>query len=147
MIGRDLQDTDHVVRYVRPSLVRADGSLRSGAFRLRKNEAALSVNWVEYWSNAGISEPLDEIRARCRLRLSGNGRYAEMNVGVTTNMVSRVWRTIQFVHTPLEASDGYDADPSHAEVTSLPKYEDPESVTVANLIANAVSVAYPAVVV
>ena len=46
MTNADLPETDHVVRYVRPSLVRQDGSVRGAAFGLRNDEVGLSVNWV-----------------------------------------------------------------------------------------------------
>ena len=45
-MNADLPETDHVARYVRPSLVRPDGSVRGAAFGLRNDEAGLSVNWV-----------------------------------------------------------------------------------------------------
>ena len=44
MTNADLPESDHVVRYVRPSLVRSDGSVRGAAFGLRNDEVGLSVN-------------------------------------------------------------------------------------------------------
>ena len=41
MMNADLPETDHVARYVRPSLVRPDGSVRGAAFGLRNDEAGL----------------------------------------------------------------------------------------------------------
>ena len=46
MTNLDLPDADHVVRYVRPSLIRSDGSVRGAAFGLRNDEVGLSVNGV-----------------------------------------------------------------------------------------------------
>ena len=46
MTNLDLPDADRVVRYVRPSLVRSDGSVRGAAFGLRTDEVGLSVNWA-----------------------------------------------------------------------------------------------------
>ena len=42
--GTELRDEDHVVRYVKPTLVRKDGSVDGSAFCLRAGESGLSVN-------------------------------------------------------------------------------------------------------
>lgn len=146
MIGRDLPNTDHVVRYVRPSLIRSDGSIRSAAFRLRKNEVGLSVHWLEYWSNAGFGDAMAEIRPRSRLSLSRNGRYAELNVGRSLTVIAKVWIAARCVNAPLGASKTDVADPSHSEITPLPAYEDAMSIVVATAVASFVATTHPAVV-
>ncbi len=146
MIGQDLPNTDHVVRYVRPSLIRSDGSIRSAAFRLRKNEAGLSVHWLEHWSNAGFGDAMAEIRPRSRLSLSRNGRYAELNVGRSLTAIATVWIAARCVNVPLGASNTDVADPSHSEITPLPAYEDATSIAVAAAVASSVTTTHPAVV-
>ena len=139
MTSADLPDADHVVRYVRPSLVRSDGSVRGAAFGLRNDEVGLSVNWVEYWSNAGFVDPIREIRSRSRMNLRRNGRFGRLNVGATKTQVAANWAPIRFVNMPLEVADQHDADPSHTEITPLPPYRSPEADFVGNLIARSVT--------
>ena len=47
MIGDELPDDAHVVRYVKSSWISdEDGSIDGEAFRLKSNESGLSVNWL-----------------------------------------------------------------------------------------------------
>ncbi len=50
MTRNDLPESDHIVRYVRPSLVEENGTANGAEFRLRPDrpdDTGLSVNWLE----------------------------------------------------------------------------------------------------
>jgi len=113
---------DHIVRYVKPSMIQEDGTADGSDFRLRPDrpdEEGLSVNWLEAFP-PGKSRQLNEIRRLCRLRLRPNERLAEMNVGKIMSEVAAELDTLHIVHDPLEATEEFDADPSHAEIRGLP---------------------------
>ncbi len=142
MKGDELPDDDHVVRYAKPALVREDGSVGGEAFQLRSGEESLSVNWLEYFP--GISKPqqVQQVRQRSRLRLRPNGRFAELNVGQTKEHVHGELTDLRFVHDPIEAEDGFEADPSHSEIAGLPAADSPEAELVGDMIAEYVTAVY-----
>lgn len=112
----------HIVRYVKPSMIQEDGTADGSDFRLRSTrleETGLSVNWLEAFGPDKVHQ-LDEVRRLCRLHLRPNGRFAEMNVGTIIHQVATELDSLRIIHDPLEATDGFDADPSHAEITGLP---------------------------
>ena len=136
----DLPAEDHIVRYVKPSMVREDGTADGSDFRLRPNrpdETGLSVNWLEAFG-PGKANQLAEVRRLCRLTLKPRGRFAEMNVGTVASRVAEEISTLRIIHAPLEAGSGYDADPSHAEVVGLPPSESDLAMLVGDLIADCV---------
>ena len=148
MRGRDLPAADHVVRYIKPSMVRADGSPDGYEFCLRATrpaEKGLSVNWLEVLGS-NHARQLGEVRRLCRLDLRPNGRFAEMNVGTVRRRVSSELDTLRIVHDPLEAVGSYKADPSHAEITGLPPADSDQAMLVGDLIAECVRAMHPAVV-
>ena len=90
MTSGDLPDGDNAVRYVGPTYVLEDGTADRKAFQLRPNrpdETGLSVNWLDYYAGIAEDERLDEVRRVFRLRLSRNGRFAELNVGAAKRAV------------------------------------------------------------
>ncbi len=122
MKGNDLPADDHVVRYVKPSMILEDGVVDGSDFRVcavRQDEAGLSVNWLEAFPGKK-EHRLNEVRRLFRLRVRPNGRFAELNVDTILRVVSEELDTLRIVHDPLEAEDGFEADPSHAP-TSIPK--------------------------
>ena len=142
----DLPDDDHVVRYVKPSLVdkcTVDGS----AFILREFEEALSVNWIESLPGDNDIERIEAVRHLSRLTLSKNGGFAKLNVGATKAYVMElaseagIWVELKFVEAPLSKSDTHDADPSHAEIFGLPATNSDAAVIIGDLIADCVK--YP----
>ena len=60
--------------------------------------------------------------------------------------VARELDTLRIVHDPLEAKEGFDADPSHAEIIGLPPGDSDQAVLVGDLIAECVIDMHPAVV-
>ena len=139
---------DHIVRYVKPSMIQDDGTADGSDFRLRParpDETGLSVNWLEAFK-PGKRNQLDEVRRLCRLRRQPNGRFAEMNVGTIMREVAAELETLQIVHDPLEATGEFEADPSHAEITGLPPGDSDQAILVGDLIAECVIEMHPAVV-
>ena len=123
MKRENLPTGSHIVRYVKPSMIQEDGTADGSDFRLRSarpEEAGLSVNWLEVFGPDKVRQ-IDEVRRLCRLHLRPNGRFAEMNVGTIIHQVATELDSLRIIHDPLEATDGFDADPSHAEITGLPE--------------------------
>lgn len=144
MIGDELPDGDHVVRYVRPIKVREDGSVDGSEFCLRRSDAGLSVNWLECFQGRCKSLQLDQVRRLSRITMRPNGRLAELNVGVTKDHVRERLNAIRFVHMPLAAEGGYKADPSHSEILGLPQAASPEAAIVGDMIAECIENVHPA---
>lgn len=148
MKGDDLPAGDHVVRYVKPSMILEDGTPDGSDFRLRPHrpdEKGLSVNWLEAFE-LPKTQQLSEVRRLSRLSVRRNGRYAELEVGKTLRAVSRELTTLRIIHDELEAADGLDADPSHAQVAGLPPGDSDEAALVGDLIAECVVDMHPAIV-
>ena len=141
MKGDDLPADDHVVRYVKPSMIQDDGTADGSDFRLRPdrpNETGLSVNWLEAFE-LGKADQLAEIRRVCRLTLRPSGRFAEMNVEAVRRHVAEELDTLRIVHNPLEAQEGFKADPSHSEIIGLPPGESDQAILIGDLIAECVT--------
>lgn len=83
MIEDTVPEQDHVIRYVKPSLVH-DNKVNGGAFTLRKDEEGLSVNWLEAFGNDDQTDSVNEIRNLCRISLASTGKFAKLNL-ITTN--------------------------------------------------------------
>lgn len=140
MINDDLPPDDHIVRYVKPSMIRKDGTPDGAEFRLRPNrpdETGLSVNWLEVFG-PGKANQLAEVQRLCRLTTRPRGRFAEMNVGALTRRVAEELISLHIVHAPLDAEHGYQADPSHAEIIGLPPSESDLAMLVGDLISECV---------
>ena len=141
-MSAELPDEDHVVRFVKPSLVRDDVADAS-AFLLRKDiERGLSVNWLEAFGANDLSQKIQEVRQVMRLGLR-NGRFAKLNVGHTKHEVrlESEQTLLTFKSAPKEASEDHPFDPSHAEIHGLPEHDDARAMFVGQLIANCVE--YP----
>ena len=139
---------DHVVRYVKPSMIQEDGTVDGSDFRLRSGtpgETGLSVNWLEAFE-PGKDNQLNEVRRLSRLGLRPNGRFAEMNVGTVMREASKEVGSLHIIHDPLEATGGLDADPSHAEIVGLPPGDSDHAMLVGDLIAECVINMHPAIV-
>ena len=146
MNSSDLPASDHVVRYARFIDILDDGTLNCSAFQLRKAEAGLSVNWLEYFETRTKSQQLDEIRPLIRLTMKRSGRLAELNVGATKEQVGQILDELQFIHMPLAADENYAADPTHGEIMGLPPKDSPEADMIGDLIVKCVIEIHPAVV-
>lgn len=90
MKGDDLPANDHIVRYVKPSMVLEDGSPNGSEFRLRHTDpdvAGLSVNWLEILGQCKTQQ-LAEVRRLCRLTRRTTGRFAELKNDPSDNRAS-----------------------------------------------------------
>ena len=148
MKRNNLPADDHIVRYVKPSMIQEDGTADGSDFRLRAcrpDEKGLSVNWLEAFGPNKVHQ-LSEVRRLFRLRLRASGRFAAMNVGTVLREVAEELDTLRIVHDPLEAEEGFDADPSHAEIIGLPPGDADQAVLVGDLIAECVIDMHPAIV-
>ena len=138
MTGDDLPDENHVVHYVKPTLVRKDGKAGSDAFRLRKDEYGLSIHWLECFVGLAKPQQLDEVRRLSRLKIPKSGRFAELNVGTTKQHLKEQLSDIRFVHKPLNAISNHEADPSHSEIVGLPELDSPQGALIGDMIAKCV---------
>lgn len=145
MNGGGLPDNAHVVRYARPTAVREDGRVNGSAFRLRPDDAGLSVNWLEHFRGLPTDRQLDEVRRLSRIDMRANERLAELNVGAVKHHVHERLPSIRFVHNPLPQEDAHPADPSHSEIVGLPPGESLEAALIGDMIAECVSAVHPAV--
>ena len=144
----NLPTGDHVVRYVKPSMIQDDGTADGSDFRLRSarpDETGLSVNWLQVFGPERVRQ-LSEVRRLSRIQLRPNGRFAEMNVGAIIHQVATELDSLRIIHDPLEATDIFDADPSHAEITGLPPGGSDHAVLVGDLIVECIIAMHPAVV-
>ena len=147
MKGNDLPAGDHVVRYVKPSMILEDGAADGSDFRLRAtkpDETGLSVNWLEAFGGEK-KHRLSEVRRLFRLRVRPSGWFAELNVGTVLRVVSEELDTLRIVHDPLDAEGGFEADPSHAEIVGLPAGDSDQAALVGALIAEFIIDMHPAV--
>lgn len=141
MNGDDLPNDNHVVRYVKPSLIDeevVDGS----AFVLRDNEYGLSVNWLEAFGGSDQQIQLNNVRRVFRLKKSKNGRFAKLNVGDTKRLVSEGAKEAGLIvdlgmtEAPLVRTTEFEADPSHANITGVPLSGGDVAMVVGDLIAD-----------
>lgn len=144
MNGQDLPDGDHVVRYASPRQVGEEGGVDGSAFRLRRHDAGLSVNWLGCFRERCKSRLLDEVRRRSRITMRPNGRLAELDIGAVKAHVLERCPAIRFIHRPLAAEDKYEADPSHGEIIGLPPGDSSESALIGDMIAECIEYVHPA---
>lgn len=145
MIAMELPEDAHVVRYASPRQVHADGSLDSSVFRLRPQDAGLSINWLEAFGDTARAQQLEQVRRLSRLNMRPNGRLAELNVGRTKRLLRERLPTLSFRHQPLAADDRYAADPSHSEIAGLPPGDSLQAALIGDMIAEVVLNLHPAV--
>ncbi len=68
-----------------------------------------------------------------------------MNIGKIRSRVSQELATLRIVHDPLESMNGYEANPSHAEIRGLPQGGSVYSEYVGDLIAKCVTGTHQAI--
>ncbi len=112
MKGDLVPDSDHIARYCGGSSVESDGTINRMAFRLRKDEGYLSVNWLEFLEKTSREEAIAEVRnvLRKKLTLGSRSRIAVADVGSLINHI-RAERILNVQHEP-ELPD----DPSHSGI-------------------------------
>ena len=153
MKGTGIQEDQRIVRYVRPRLVHSTGHADPeafadpGAFVLRTlhdgtPEAGLSVNWLDAFPG-GTESQLKNVTLRLRLKVTGNGRFAEFVVGDLATLLAAENVDSSVVHDPLEAEDDYPEDPSHALVLGLPPPSTDRATEIGAQLARAALLHFP----
>ena len=143
MTGDELPDSDHVVRYVKPSNVQK-GIVNAEEFVGDKE--GVSVNWLEYFKGKTKEEQLGQVRRLIQLTKRPNGRFARLNVGMTKNYVSLEGSHLRFIQDPRPARSPRKADPSHGLIVGVPPRDSPEAMLVADMITDCIQELHPAVV-
>ena len=122
MTGKDIPTGDHVCRYCKPSSI-VDGKLMGEAFRIRRNEDHLSVNWAEYLGARDAAEAADMV---CRLlhgkdfEVKSGGRIAVIGVGTAVSAaLDAARKRIRIRHMPKPG------DKSHSGISGY-TYDDYE---------------------
>lgn len=148
MIGDNLPDDDHILRYVKATSIREDGTVDGSEFRLRPNrpdDTGVSVQWPEYYHELSKDGQLAQVRSVSRLKLGKKARFAELSVGQVKRYVSEELEALRIVHWPLDAEGDHPADPSHAEITGLPPADSDHAALVGDMIAQCISGLHPAI--
>ena len=145
MNENELPDNAHVVRYAKPTSIHEDGRVDGSAFLLRPGDNGLSVNWLECFVHLTKEQQLDEVRRLSRLTMRKRGCLAELSVGATKQYY-RELSALRFLHEPLAAANGYEADPSHSEITGLPQGASPQAALIGDLIAECIQAIHPAII-
>jgi len=101
MKGDQVPDSAHIAHYCGASSIESNGTINGMAFRLRKGEEYLSVNWLEFLEKASREEEIDEVRnvLRKKLTLGARSRIAVANVG---SLIRHIWeeRILTVQHEP-----------------------------------------------
>lgn len=147
MKGREIREDQRVARYVRPRLVHSTGHADPEAFVLRtlddgSLEAGLSVSWLGAFPG-GTRSQLEKVTLHLRLKVTGNGRFAEFVVGDLTTLLAAEKVDSSVVHDPLDAEDDYPEDPSHALVLGLPHPSTDRATEVGAHLARAAVLHFP----
>lgn len=145
--GKDLPSRSHVVRNVKPSMIREDGTVFDAAYCLRLNrpdENGISVNWLEAFAGSKRIQ-LSHVRRLHRLNVRRTGRFAEINVGELRQKVGTLLKTLRVVHDPLDAEGDYEPDPAHAEIIGLPIGNSLEAEFIGEKISRCVRGMHPAI--
>ena len=143
MTGGELPDNGHVVRYVKPSYMQG-GEVDGAAFVPRKDEFGVSVHWLEAFGLGDLDRQMMGVRQVFRLRPSRHGRFAKLSVGGTKRDIelrSDKTTILSFKSAPLEATEDFPFDPSHAEIRGFPEYGTDQAMVVGDLIADCVETA------
>ena len=143
MTGDEIPDQDHILRYVKPSLL--DGAyVDGGAFVLREAETGLSVNWLEILESAGHIDPVNEVRRLSRISLASTGKFAKLNVSRIKQYVTSaaneagISLDLSVQEDPLPGTPDFDPDPSHAEIRGLPDCAEDAAMLVGDLLAECI---------
>lgn len=115
---------DHIARYCGASHVDEDGEIDGSAFRLRRNEEYLSVNWLEFLDSESETqlELLREVYRKKFERVGTNAKIAKLNTSqliefVRTESPSSVQLEIR--HKPERP-----VDLSHCGIFNIPENDD-----------------------
>jgi hypothetical protein len=151
MTRTPLPDADHILRHVKPTAF-DNGRVQGAAFGWmpKQPDDGLSVNWIEHADGDTQDEKIEFIRARRRLTWKKSHKLAILNVGRLRTDVRQKMEALGFdqcaevVHDPLDATDQWPADPTHALIAGIPNNESPEAEAVFDSLAACVESHLPA---
>ena len=137
-----IPENNHLSRYCgKQHLSDDDGRVLPTAFHLKEGETYLSVNWIEYFKGATLSEAISELQgifARKLKRVGASAKFAVLNNGLTQIAVKNNTNQKEQIiaqHEPLED------DLSHAGYYGIT--QDNHRV-IAEIMAECVEITYPA---
>lgn len=143
MKGDIIPDEDHIARYCKPSKISEDGQIEFGAFMLRKDEEALSVDWLEFLKCSSREDEIIEMRKiyPSRLAVGAKAKIAILKVGAVRKKVqteSLDNRILKVIHEPSVGVLSV-VDP-HSEIYNLRQDDE----LIAELIRETICEDYPA---
>ncbi len=100
---KDIPDKDNVARYCSPGTINEYNMPTITAFRFRKGEEFLSVNWLEFLVQSNVSEAVDQLRELfpgTGYEIRKRGMFAVLGVGDIKTAVSEVTHMPQIKHRP-----------------------------------------------
>ena len=134
-LGDAIPHSGHIVRYVGKMNFRDDGTVDGAAFRKKPNEPRPSVNWLEAFEGT-TAQQVARVREIFRLKIGKFARFAELHIG--TIIQHSKCAVLSVVSMPNAATDEFEADPSHAEISGLSANKDCEKI-ICDLIAECVT--------
>jgi hypothetical protein len=119
MNGPSLPDGDHIVRLCGGSHIREDGTIAPPAFRVRRGEEYLSVNWLEQLGIADQYDQLAEVRRvlATKRTVGAKACLALLQVGRVRTLPSsaNAFVTLDVRHVPQDTPP----DPSHSGIYGI----------------------------
>ena len=114
-----LGQRESVIRYVGSSKILDDGTIHGSAFRLRRGEPYLSVQWFEFYRGKCKCRNIRDLAMKTRLDMKASGRLARVRVGKVVEIDAEMLGVRRY---PLPASCRDEEDLSHCGVTGLPEF-------------------------
>jgi hypothetical protein len=146
---KSVPDSDHVVRYAKPSWVARDGSGRetvAGDVFFYTEPDGASANWLECF-NPPLDNQLHEVRKRARITYKTNGRLVRVKVATLKQSLDAFEGfkgAVNVLHDPLLADVQWAEDPSHALIVGVPTGNDPAAELARDFLAQCVLDVWPA---
>lgn len=145
-----IPDRDHALRYigrkhVHDGVVNGSGFMRRPETSHSQEESASSINWMECFPFP-VSNQVQEIKVRRRIKYEKRGILAKINIGQTKQYVATnatVAVTLAFLHDPLKATTDKPADPSHAGIHGIPIVNTPEAELLQDLLVHCIIEKFP----
>jgi len=152
MNGELVPDDQHVARYIAPTHIeaRSDGPTHidgNGFLSRPRDNGWPSVNWLELLGNQ-LDEQLANTRRLARIKYGKTGVLVTLNVGRVRAHVSggtSGQNELQTIHSPLDAEEEHEADPSHALMGPIGQVGQAEAEMIGDLIAQCIIEVFPAV--
>ena len=136
----EIPDVDQIVHYVKPTMVRDDGTIDGSEFILRPDDGGLSGNWLDYFASLPKQKRLEAVALKIQIETKPKGKFAEWNVSVLREHLLTESYEVSVIHDPSPANERHGPDPSHCQVYGLPAPESLEALLVGDMIAESIQV-------